>query len=777
MQKHLFFLFFTLMIVKIKAQGSCTDTMRINHLYSQQPICVGTPLLFSAQSDTTVYNGAHLWEQSFDNGNSWQTIKTTTGNNLYHTLPQTTVWLRAKALTAHCQLIQIPYKFTNIGTAPSVTYDVVPTSCDKGGLIIVKHDTSNFVYEVRNASYETSFLGNNAGTIIKKNTYVDTIFAQYSSTYTLDVRNTQVCQSFISVYLPNNDGLKVDLKVDDNCNGPEGATLTAMISGGTPPYKYGIYEDATNVTPLTPKLTNLKPNRRYVVSVLDTKGCWTSASFNFHKNVIFHEDLIKSRYEQPSCMGNTSGLIDLKPWNGNEPFTYQWSNGAMTQDLPRVDSKGKDKLFVTVTDAKGCSGETEIYLFSHKTNLGKPRPKFSVVEHCLDTMGVYLTPDEPSYYNPNYYAYRWSNGSTSANLTHLTQGGKYSVTMTYRNSPTCDTVMSFTVNPEYKLDVRARYSEPICYTTQVVTLTEKSYKGISIFWDDGSREYRREFTADAKHKVYFSDLNHCKDTLDINVKIKKPSITLDYSKTICENTTTGYIKVTNTKDITEPRFIIGGKYLAFDRELNNLKPGTYTITVVDRNWNCTIDSTITIGSTPSSFSLSIAPKDTLVYDAKPIKLIAKPSKEEKGYTYKWQPDIGLKCDTCAMTIASIRENQQYKITVKDRFGCVAEDSLTVRAKRSDIYFPTAFSPNGDQNNDTWDVVVVPDIKEIVSCRIYDRWGELLFEQQHLPSGTTLSWNGIFRQKAEQQNIFTYNALIELYDGTFIQRQGDILLME
>ena len=52
----------------------------------------------------------------------------------------------------------------------------------------------------------------------------------------------------------------------------------------------------------------------------------------------------------PICEGDCSGNIDLTHLSGIPPYTYQWSNGANTQDL---EDLCVGSYIVTVTDANG----------------------------------------------------------------------------------------------------------------------------------------------------------------------------------------------------------------------------------------------------------------------------------------------------------------------------------------------------------------------------------------------------------------------------------------
>ena len=71
------------------------------------------------------------------------------------------------------------------------------------------------------------------------------------------------------------------------------------------------------------------------------------------------------------------------------------------------------------------------------------------------------------------------------------------------------------------------------------------------------------------------------------------------------------------------------------------------------------------------------------------------------------------------------------------FGCPIKDSfaLEVNDCRSRIYFPTAFSPNGDGLNDLF----LPQGKDYegIELQVYDRWGGLLFSSQ----SPSFAWDG------------------------------------
>lgn len=101
-------------------------------------------------------------------------------------------------------------------------------------------------------------------------------------------------------------------------------------------------------------LTNLNPGS-YNVTVTDATGCTTSLvtpveiSFTTPPFVAF-------TITNASAVGGTDGAIILSTLNGQQPFTFLWSNGATTQDVSNIPA---GNYSATVTDANGCTGTAQ----------------------------------------------------------------------------------------------------------------------------------------------------------------------------------------------------------------------------------------------------------------------------------------------------------------------------------------------------------------------------------------------------------------------------------
>jgi gliding motility-associated-like protein len=87
-----------------------------------------------------------------------------------------------------------------------------------------------------------------------------------------------------------------------------------------------------------------------------------------------------------------------------------------------------------------------------------------------------------------------------------------------------------------------------------------------------------------------------------------------------------------------------------------------------------------------------------------------------------------------------------------------------------IGVPNAFSPNGDGVND----VVKVEGKGIVtlSFRIYNRWGEKVFET----TDQSIGWNGIYKGTLQEMEVYTYALEATLINGQTIPLKGNITLL-
>ncbi|MDA9773972.1 gliding motility-associated C-terminal domain-containing protein, partial [Saprospiraceae bacterium] len=143
----------------------------------------------------------------------------------------------------------------------------------------------------------------------------------------------------------------------------------------------------------------------------------------------------------------------------------------------------------------------------------------------------------------------------------------------------------------------------------------------------------------------------------------------------------------------------------------------------------------------------------------------------------WVDASTLDCDNCLTPSASPFNTSTYTLFVTSVDDCTTEGSLRVFVEKDRaVYIPNVFSPNDDGINDRFTVHAGKQVEMISSLSIYDRWGELVFNQENLsPNDTNQGWDGRFKNRKAINGIYSYIAVIEYLDGETLPIAGDVLI--
>ncbi|WP_276480535.1 lectin-like domain-containing protein [Paraflavitalea pollutisoli] len=143
-----------------------------------------------------------------------------------------------------------------------------------------------------------------------------------------------------------------------------------------------------------------------------------------------------------------------------------------------------------------------------------------------------------------------------------------------------------------------------------------------------------------------------------------------------------------------------------------------------------------------------------------------------GVLYQWSPATGLSDPNIADPVAMIRSATYYVLKAYTPMGCATTDTIKIEAyKGPAIYVPNVFSPNGDNNNDRFRVKAV-GISDFSYLRIYNRYGQLVFNSTSMKDG----WDGTFHGQA--QPVGTYVWMVQGKDiaGQLHVQRGTVNLI-
>nr|MBA4140323.1 gliding motility-associated C-terminal domain-containing protein [Segetibacter sp.] len=141
-------------------------------------------------------------------------------------------------------------------------------------------------------------------------------------------------------------------------------------------------------------------------------------------------------------------------------------------------------------------------------------------------------------------------------------------------------------------------------------------------------------------------------------------------------------------------------------------------------------------------------------------------------TYSWSPLVGLSFGTVYNPVFRHNKQTQYLITITTPSGCTVVDTLLVRMTiESDLWVPKAWSPNSDGHNDKL-FPLTRNIREIKYFRIFNRWGQLVFETNKLGDG----WDGVFNGKPQISDVYTWTVEAVGLDDKYYKRAGNSVLL-
>ena len=187
--------------------------------------------------------------------------------------------------------------------------------------------------------------------------------------------------------------------------------------------------------------------------------------------------------------------------------------------------------------------------------------------------------------------------------------------------------------------------------------------------------------------------------------------------------------------------------------------GTYTVKTT--KGGCTTTDSIKIRYiAPPSVSLG---NDTAMCLGRKLRLEV--PRTENG-VYKWQ-DGSQKSFIIAETPAL------YAVTVTNECGTASDNKKVDFENCERIYFPTAFTPNDDSVNDVFFPYSGDNVTKIVVLRIYNRWGNLVFEKRDFKPNTPADgWYGT----KEPIDTYIWYAEVLFKTGETRILKGDIELI-
>ena len=400
--------------------------------------------------------------------------------------------------------------------------------------------------------------------------------------YTVTVTDGNGCKSIVSVTISEPVGLTLTFNPTNvSCWDGSDGQLEVTATGGFGSYTY-LWDANFQQTPIAIGLSE----GTYNVTVGDENGCSTigTASVSDPDSIAISETIIQS-----SC-GNSDGSINITITGGTSPYTYSWSNLALTQNISNVAA---GTYTVVVTDSKGCKMQKTIQV----TDANSPSVSISILNelNCFGDCNGVVQATATGGFLP--YSFIWSNLDETSISTKLC-AGIHSVTVT--DSLSCSASQSITLTQPQALNAMTSATQTSC----------NGYCDASayVIVNGGTPDYSFNWTSSTVNNdsisglcagtyyVTITDINSCK--LIKQVDIIEPSfVTINITEipTLCNNSCDGKAIANASGGISPYTYLWDDVANQTTDTAFSLCEGDYILTVSDAN-NCQYTANATITS-------------------------------------------------------------------------------------------------------------------------------------------------------------------------------------
>jgi hypothetical protein len=235
-----------------------------------------------------------------------------------------------------------------------------------------------------------------------------------------------------------------------------------------------------------------------------------------------------------------------------------------------------------------------------------------------------------------------------------------------------------------------------------------------------------------------------------------------------ENVLTAYLPVEVELE-NHPVRIYDGTPLVWQ----NLAPGIYALTAVNAE-GCAL--TLEVGvAAADALHLDLGQQPVPLHSGDSVWV--EPTADFPIAAAEWSPAEGVACAGCPATFFASRQTTTYTLTAFDPNGCSSTASLRVLVDpTARVYVPNAVRPGSGGLNGELAVFAGPEVERIRSFQLFDRWGNLIFEQPDLAPNQPCGWDGTFRGKAVEPGVLIWVCKVEVRDGRVEDWSGDVTVL-
>jgi gliding motility-associated-like protein len=487
-------------------------------------------------------------------------------------------------------------------------------------------------------------------------------------TYSVTVTDAGGCVGSTSITVTQPSPLNIILTpTNPLCPNTATGSVDLTVSGGTSPYTY--QWSGPNGYTATSQDIGFIPIGLYYVIVTDAYGCSASQTTSLSNPVAISATYTSTPVQ---CFGGSNGTVDVTVSGGTAPYTYNWSNGAITQDIQN-QAAGNDTLIIT--DQFGCQSQfiTTVTQPTAPLTINATISNIGCFGSQAGNIDITMSGGTPT------YTFQWNNSLTTEDLTNVNPG-LYSVLVYDANACfTTDTFLITQVGSPMTLQITG--TNVVCFGGNNGTVNLTVNGGTSPYlynWNNGATTQDLSGLLAGTYTVNVTDANQC--VVSTSLTITSPTaplvITAQEVDLQCFNQNTGSIDITVVGG-AQPYFYAWTStngFTANTQDISGLAAGGYTLVVTDFN-GCTATQTYLLTQPATQAVITSTVNNILCYGATTGWINASAVGGALPYSYLWLGPGGSFAGTTE-DLFGIGAGW-YELFVTDAAGCTTSDSILV----------------------------------------------------------------------------------------------------
>jgi len=445
---------------------------------------------------------------------------------------------------------------------------------------------------------------------------------------------------------------------------------------------------------------------------------------------------------------------------GIQNITWDFGDGVSSNELNPIhfyNSNGSYQVSCIVYGVNGCSNS---FTQTIDVNL-LSSPIFTITgpnEVCKNSIvnfnAVFSSSDSTT--NLTWDAIQGATSIGNSNTVLFNQAANYIISATATSALGCVTHSSISVLVNPLPVVTANNDFHACKGTQY-TLTAQG--AIQYIWTNTNLNCNNcsnpNFTANDDDVFIVEGVNQfgCRNSDTIFVSVVKPfQIQVSDNDTICKG---GSVQL-NASNADNYRWypVEGLNNANLASPIASPRISTNYQVIGYDNYHCFSDTNYVYVDIKKQPRLNVA---SIVNAEKGSVITLNPNIEENGMSdFQWIPATNLSCDYCLHPSLQVSENIDYTLLMKNEQGCEFEHTITINAKdkKSTLFLPNTFSPNGDGMNDVF--MARGNSTSIKTFKVISRNGVVIFEKHNINANNQNDgWNGLINGLKALADVYLY----------------------